>query len=313
MKFIRMLGTLAVLLAFGFGSASAFAQSTRTWVSGVGDDANPCSRTAPCKTFAGAISKTAAGGEINCSDSGGFGVLTITKAISIICSAGEAGVLANGSDGIAINAGPSDVVHLSGLDIEGLGTGLSGVNIIQAGQVRIEKSTIRGFTTAGVYVAPSAASGHVAVDVIDSVIADNVGSGIRNKPSGSASVAMLVDRTTVSHNMSDGIMANGTLTTGTLNVIVHDSASVFNGQCGFISYSNGASTRLTVDESSSLENATGVLASGAGAMVLFSRLIISGNGTGVAQTSPGVALSYGNNSIAGNGITGSFGIALALQ
>ena len=36
----------------------AQAQATRTWVSGVGDDVNPCSRTAPCKTFAGAISKT---------------------------------------------------------------------------------------------------------------------------------------------------------------------------------------------------------------------------------------------------------------
>ena len=61
----------------------AHAQATRTWVSGVGDDANPCSRTAPCKTFAGAISKTAAGGEINVLDPGGFGAVTITKSITI--------------------------------------------------------------------------------------------------------------------------------------------------------------------------------------------------------------------------------------
>src|SRR3712207_2348146 len=66
--------------------ASASAQATRTWVSGVGDDANPCSRTAPCKTFAGAISKTANGGEINCLDPGGFGGVTITKSLTIKCA-----------------------------------------------------------------------------------------------------------------------------------------------------------------------------------------------------------------------------------
>src|ERR1700738_611636 len=95
-----------VLLALAVGfllpllaSAPAYAQATRTWVSGVGDDANPCSRTAPCKTFAGAISKTAPGGEINCLDPGGFGALTITKAITISCQAGTAGVLGWGTTG----------------------------------------------------------------------------------------------------------------------------------------------------------------------------------------------------------------------
>src|SRR5215213_5695658 len=79
--------------------ASASAQATRTWVSGVGDDANPCGRTAPCKTFAGAISKTAAGGEINCLDPGGFGGLTITKSLTIKCHYTEGGVLVDGTNG----------------------------------------------------------------------------------------------------------------------------------------------------------------------------------------------------------------------
>src|ERR1700731_1833047 len=105
---------------------TCFAQATRTWVSGVGDDANPCSRTAPCKTFAGAISKTAAGGEINVLDPGGFGAVTITKSISIL-SQFEAGVLVSGTNGIVVNAAASDKVLLEGLDIEGLGTGLNGV------------------------------------------------------------------------------------------------------------------------------------------------------------------------------------------
>src|SRR6202163_4382796 len=78
------------------------AQASRTWISGVGDDVNPCSRTAPCKTFAGAISKTAAGGEIDCLDPGGFGTLTITKGITIDCDSGAGGILASGTFGITI-------------------------------------------------------------------------------------------------------------------------------------------------------------------------------------------------------------------
>src|SRR5688572_27930911 len=102
-----------LLGAGGLFSAPAQAQATRTWVSGVGDDVNPCSRTAPCKTFAGAISKTAAGGEINCLDPGGFGAVTITKSITISCPYTEGGTLAAGN-GITVNAGANDVIILRG-------------------------------------------------------------------------------------------------------------------------------------------------------------------------------------------------------
>src|SRR3954463_1024618 len=112
-------GLLAPLLA----AAPAHAQATRTWVSGVGDDANPCSRTAPCKTFAGAISKTAALGEINCLDPGGFGGVTITKAITIDCRDTFGSVLVSGTNAIIVAAGASDVVTLRNLDIHGVGTG----------------------------------------------------------------------------------------------------------------------------------------------------------------------------------------------
>src|SRR6187397_2323816 len=120
----------------------AQAQATRTWVSGVGDDANPCSRTAPCKTFAGAISKTATGGYINVLDPGGFGALTITKSITVDGSGGPlAGVLAGlGQNGIIIN-GAGAKVTLRNLSIEGA-TGLtpstSGINIINAANVNVE-------------------------------------------------------------------------------------------------------------------------------------------------------------------------------
>src|ERR1700712_226303 len=121
----RLALTFAVFFTAGvLYSAPAAAQATRTWVSGVGDDANPCSRTAPCKTFAGAISKTAATGEINVLDPGGYGAVTITKSISIISDHVEAGVLVGATNGIIINVpNASDRVLLEGLDIDGAGVG----------------------------------------------------------------------------------------------------------------------------------------------------------------------------------------------
>src|SRR5690242_3697373 len=123
------LSFVGAILSVGLLGSMAQAQATRTWVSGVGDDANPCSRTAPCKTFAGAISKTASGGEINVLDPGGFGAVTITKSITISSEGFEAGVLVSGTNGIVISAGAGDIVILRGLDIEGLGTGLSGIKV----------------------------------------------------------------------------------------------------------------------------------------------------------------------------------------
>src|SRR6266487_1091693 len=149
-KFRFTINALAIaIFTFAFASMTQ-AQATRTWVSGVGDDANPCSRTAPCKTFAGAISKTAAAGEINVLDPGGYGAVTITKSIRIISEHIEAGVLVSGTNGIVVNVASTDNVLLDGLDIEGLGTGLNGVQIIGGGSVVIRRTSINHFTGNGV-------------------------------------------------------------------------------------------------------------------------------------------------------------------
>src|SRR4026209_127957 len=109
----------AMVLGILSFTAPANAQATRTWVSGVGDDANPCSRSAPCKTFPGAIVKTAAGGEINCLDPGGFGMLTIIKSITIDCAGTFGSILApGGTNGIVINGG-GIIVNLRNLSING--------------------------------------------------------------------------------------------------------------------------------------------------------------------------------------------------
>src|ERR1041384_7899001 len=149
MKIALSCTILGGLLAVVLNLSPAQAQATRTWVSGVGDDANPCSRTAPCKTFAGAISKTAGGGEINVLDPGGFGGVTITKSLSIR-STFEAGVLVSGTNAIVIAAGVNDNVVLEGLDIEGLGTGLNGITVTgNVKRVYVHKCWINGFTQSG--------------------------------------------------------------------------------------------------------------------------------------------------------------------
>jgi len=140
-----------------FCGSTAQAQATRTWVSGVGNDADPCSRTAPCKTFAGAISKTAAGGEINALDPGGFGAVTITKSITIDGGGGQvASTLVAGTNGIVINAGATDTVTLRNIRINGVvGTpspGLNGVRFLAGAALHIEHCTIFGFSQIGIDV-----------------------------------------------------------------------------------------------------------------------------------------------------------------
>src|SRR5205085_8708151 len=163
---LKAFAFLALTLAF---ASAAQAQATRTWVSGVGDDLNPCSRTAPCKTFAGAISKTFINGEIDCLDPGGFGTVTISKSITIdgTTGSGFGSILASGTNGVNINLtsgvanDPLQQVILKHLSINGTGTsgttigtrtGLIGVNYTSAAQVMIEDCQIFNFATAGIRI-----------------------------------------------------------------------------------------------------------------------------------------------------------------
>jgi hypothetical protein len=180
-SFLRGSGILLILL---FVATPAFAQATRTWVSGIGDDANPCSRTAPCRTFAGAISKTAAHGEINCVDPGGFGGVTITKSITIDCAGELGGVLVAGAgvNGITVNALATDVINLRRIQIDGTGTATNGVRILKAKQVSIDQVHIFGFGATngrGVDVDPTTQTENILVRISNSQIEDNLGAGVR--------------------------------------------------------------------------------------------------------------------------------------
>ncbi|TMJ05386.1 MAG: hypothetical protein E6G97_03000 [Alphaproteobacteria bacterium] len=156
-------------------AAPGHAQALRTWVSGAGDDANPCSRTAPCHTFAGAISKTAAGGEINVLDGGGYGAVTITRSISIVAVGAQAGVSAPQTNGITIRAGANDVVSLDGVNFNGLGSGLSGINIVSAGKVDIRNCTATGFLGAPGAAINIAASAPLQVQISNCTLFGNNG------------------------------------------------------------------------------------------------------------------------------------------
>ncbi len=177
-------------------AAPAQAQATRTWVSGVGSDANPCSRTAPCKTFAGAISKTFINGEINCLDPGGFGAVTITKSITIDCHEVFASILASGTTGIIINIAvnandPLRTVRIRNLNINGAGasgtigtrTGINGIRIDAALDVFIEDVMIDGFTQRGI-LDQRAAAGNLYVS--NTTLRNMAGAGAAVAPSSGA-------------------------------------------------------------------------------------------------------------------------------
>jgi hypothetical protein len=300
-KIIRFFSLAALVAGF---STLANAQATRTWVSGVGDDANPCSRTAPCKTFAGAISKTAAGGEINVLDPGGFGAVTITKAITISSECFEAGVLVSGTNGIIISVpNATDDVTLRGLDIEGFGTGLNGISIITGGTVHVQKCTIKHFTQNGINFAPSVVGSSLHVSE-HTVIANNGGTvsfaGVLVKPTSGAGVNVDINGTQFEDNFN-GVFADGTGGGGAFNVNVRDSKVARSSNCGLVVATNGPAVTMAVDRTMVVFSFNvGIASSGTAATVRIGNSTITNNVTGVAGLGGSTMQSFKNNQIASN-------------
>ena len=285
MRTLRTATALSIVLVLSTFVSVAHAQATRTWVSGVGDDANPCSRTAPCKTFAGAISKTSAAGEIDTLDPGGFGALTITKSITIDGTSGIAGVLVSGTNGLVVSATSSDVVILRNLDINGLGSSLSGILILGAGDVRIENCKIYGFSQ-GIF--DNRSSGHLAVR--DTVVSNNQQTGVIVYAAGASTLAVNLERVQMHSNGNAGFA----ITSGA-QAIVSNSSATSNAH-GFYADSGAV---LNLDRSVAFGNvSTGINAQSAATIRLFDSTI-SDNGMGLS-TMAGTILSFGMNRIAGN-------------
>jgi len=298
-KIQRLLIVLGCCLLALLYAGSAQAQATRTWVSGVGDDANPCSRTAPCKTFAGAISKTAAGGEIDCLDSGGFGALTITKAITINCEGVIGGVLVAGTNGLVVAAGATDQVTLRGLDIDGLGppaggnAGINGIRFISGQALLVDKCIIYGFTTNGIDIALGSGSGSVTVK--DTVINTIAQDGIRVGGPGMA--VLTADHVTISRVNGNGIevAAPGI---GTVS-----NSVIFGASGGAVASAGGAV--LNVDTTMLLNNSVGANASVAGATIALNNVSLYANNTAVLGAAGSNFVSAQNNKFSGNGNNGA--------
>ncbi len=293
----HVLGT--IVLTASFLPVIAAAQATRTWVSGVGDDANPCSRTAPCKTFAGAISKTAAKGEINVLDPGGYGAVTITKSISIIADGVVAGVLVSGTNGIIVNAASTDTIVLRGLDIEGLGTGLNGIRFLAGGLLSVENCTIHGFAQMGISFEPST---RARLAVSDTTIRNNVaasGGGIMVKPGAGVFAVVSLDNVRLLRNQFGLRVEDDT------RAVVNDTISWSNNTDGFSAFGSGATLpSLMIKRSvASLNNGSGLRSEG-GATVMFSDTTVTGNTTGLFVANGGGLVSFGTNEVFANASNG---------
>jgi hypothetical protein len=289
--------TLAFAVALVAASA-AEAQATRTWVSGVGDDANPCSRTAPCKTFAGAISKTATGGEINVLDPGGFGGVTITKSITISSESFEAGVLVSGTNAIVVNAPTTAFVVLRGLDFEGLGTGLNGIRFLAGKSLHVENCTINRFTQFGIDFNPSTAGASMVVK--DTIIRNNLGvagGGIRVRPSvlGVTPVAQL-DNVTLDRNRIGLLVENTANATLVSSVVSNSTVQGINVNA----VTAGQIPLATLSASTIANNVLGVRVANS-AQVRMTALTVTLNGTAVDSSGGGIVSSLGNNAVFGNG------------
>lgn len=288
---INVLAVAAFMLAI---ASMAQAQATRTWVSGVGDDANPCSRTAPCKTFAGAISKTATNGEIDTLDPAGYGAVTITKSITIDGGPFVSSILVGaGSNAVIIN-GASANVSLRNISFQGLSVGNMGVRIVTAGSVHIERCIIKGFANRGISDERTVAGN---LSVVDTTIRDGLAAGIIVL--GAGPLKAMIENCHVDYN-SSGIGVSGANNTMT----VRNSTANGNATTGFLA---DTAAHLTITDSQSSFNATGVQSTGINTTIIMARSSVTHNTSNGLGFSGGGIFSFGNNEVTQNvGNSGPF-------
>jgi hypothetical protein len=297
-------------LVFFLQAAPVHAQASRTWVSGVGDDANPCSRTAPCKTFAGAIAKTAVNGEINCLDPGGFGAVTITKSITIDCHEVFASILNAGTNGINIpfdsfaQADVRKAVRLRNLNLNGVNTGLIGIRItggaiITGGAVFIEDCLIDGNFSGSARGISEERTGGGELFISNTTVRNMGQTAIQVNPGGGAVAGLRInavfDNIRVENaNFGVAIGNNG-------RAMINRSVFAGHSQAGIEAEGPLAAVQVDVSNSVSSNNGTGVQNGGGTVTIRLSNNDIVFNGTAFA----GATQSFNNNRVQGNEILGT--------
>jgi hypothetical protein len=285
-------------LVFVFAFASiAQAQATRTWVSGVGDDANPCSRTAPCKTFAGAISKTATNGEINCLDPAGYGAVTITKSITIDCEDTQGSILASLVNGVIVNSSTAHV-KLRGISINGAGNGINCVRVIAAASLVLDEIVCANFSQHGVSVENS--SGVFKLAIWNSSFRNNTGNGVNTFVTGTGTAQVAIETSLFALN-GVGVNTGAATTASIANSIVSENTTGI--QAG------NATSVISAKDNQVTLNGTG-FSTLAGATIRLGGNLVSGNGTGL---SGGNLFSFGQNFVDGNSVNGVVSGAASVQ
>ena len=297
---LKLFALLAIIM---IASSAANAQATRTWVSGVGDDVNPCSRTAPCKTYAGAISKTAMGGEISTLDPGGFGAVTITKSIMIEGTQGQGygSILASGTQGVVVNiTSATDTlkrVTLRNLSINGAGTtlGTRGINWVAGLTLNIDNCNIANFSQEGINVSHTASGGFLMIKNTNIMYC---ATGL-NLTTTTGFVVAAADRLRVEKNTGNGVTVG---VRGHLSI--KDSFAAFNGADGLSIAAGATDATMNVESCMVVHNVTGIRGGPAGSFVRLSNTAIMENNTGLASAG-GTIQSHGNNAISGNAAAGT--------
>ena len=296
-------GALTIIVGFmltaTLPNTVAYAGANRTFVATTGADTGTCPNTAPCRSFAYAITQTNAGGEIAVLGVAGYGAVTINKAISITNDAGEAGVTTStNGDAITISAGPSDVVNLRGLTLVGGGVGTNGITFTSGAALNIQNTIIGGFTNNGIAILPSAGS---LINVSDTVIFGNGANGVLVEPSATATNQMLFERVQALGNAGTGFLMFGSNSTGgALKGTAADCVASGN-LIGFQAITGGVSETqpvFTLDNARAVNNGTGVTVAGQTATIFLKQSTISGNtADGYSILSGAVIDTYGNNGI----------------
>lgn len=283
---LRIASALAIGVALFWTSPAAQAQPvSRTWVSGVGADTNPCTRTAPCKTFQGALINTASGGEIDTLDPGDFGPVTISQPVTIAQEGtGEAGIASNG---ITIDLASGGVVILRGLQIFGGGVAGNGVQFSGPGVLMVQNCVIRNFGGAGIDFAPS---GGGLLYVSDTTISNNSGEGVLVQPPSATAQATL----TRVHLFNNEI---GVKAAGKASVVVFDSVASSNTEDGIVA---GGTSMVEILHSTIAENHLGLRAETPKAILRIGDSVVTGNAIGATIASGATMTSYGNNQIDDN-------------
>jgi len=324
-KFSKLTGLFATALLAMMWAMPAQAQATRTWISGVGDDVNPCSRTAPCKTFAGAISKTATGGEIDCLDPAGYGAVTIIKSITLDCGGGIGGqagsILASGTPGITVNASDTaQIVKIRNMTIDGIqasgSPGTSGIRFINGKQLSVEHVGIFGMggttgSNGGIDFEPgnTVASDAAKLYTLDVEIQYGLGDGILIHPLNGGTANATLYHTTVMGNAGSGLNVSSiSLTTGagsTVTVVQSEFSGNANGIQAVSPPGTVAAVVNMTGSISSMNATNGLVANGANALIRVGGSTISNNPTGLAVPNSGKVQSYTDNYFIGNGTDGT--------